>query len=108
MSDLKEHLTKRERIVKQRLDSAWREIAASKSGELVLMDIMSWCGVYRDPFSVDQGVMGNIVGGQNIGRRVISRLDTISPVVYPGMVLAQAKENMGTREPTEEDESTDG
>ncbi len=105
---LKEHLTKRERIAKHRLDNAWSEISASKNGRLVLLDILSWAGIYRDPFSIDVGVMGNLVGAQNIGRRVIARLDEVSPVVYPGMVLAQAKENQGDRKPTEEDESEDG
>lgn len=106
---MREHLTKRERVAKQRLDNAWRTVSESNAGRLVLLDVLSWAGVYRDPFSVDVGVMGNLVGAQNIGRRVISRLDELSPVIYPGMILAQAKEDQGERKPTtEEDESEDG
>jgi hypothetical protein len=48
------------------------------------------------------------IGEQNIGRRIISRLELISPGTYPGMLLAEAKENQGEREPVEEEENEDG
>jgi hypothetical protein len=108
VSELKEHLSRRERVERDRLDNAWRSVAASTEGRLVLFDVMGWCGVYRDPTGPDSDATLKAIGEQNIGRRLIARLERISPATYPGMLLAEAKENQGEKKPVEEDESDDG
>jgi hypothetical protein len=105
---MKEHLSKRERVERERLNNAWRVMASSQEGRLVMLDIMGWCGVYRDPMAPDSDWTMKAIGEQNIGRRIISRLELISPGTYPGMLLAEAKENQGEREPVEEEENEDG
>jgi len=60
-------------------------------GKRVLLWILSQCGVYRSAFQGDDAQTNRRLGEVNVGLRLISKLDEVSPSEYARLLLWDAQ-----------------
>lgn len=73
------------------LEAAYRRFAATADGELVLSDLLKFCGLFADPFTRDSRTYHNLgrlsvaqhivrrVGGEaDLGQRTVTFLKTLN------------------------------
>lgn len=88
--DLKEQLSPIETIRRAELVEAYRDVFATASGKRVLFDIIEQCAIYEKAFTGENNATNFMLGLQEAGKRVISRLDEIDPRFYPTLLFANA------------------
>lgn len=97
-----------------KVDGAIIDTLRSESGKRVIMWVLEAAGIYADPFAGDGSseATAYIIGRQSIGRRVISRLNSIDPVLYPQLLfdaatIRAADEREAAKESGDEEENDD-
>ena len=83
--------TKRERARHLRHNNDWEKVLSTPHGRRVVFDILSTCGVGRQPMTGNSHTFFHL-GEMNIGLKIITELDRIDPRVYPKLLLEQAEE----------------
>lgn len=70
------------------IDRALNEVFRSAAGKRVLFWILSECSIYHSPYAGENAAATNFeLGKQDVGRRIIARLDKIDPRFYPQLLL---------------------
>lgn len=90
--DASEGLTDTQKYEREALNHAWDYVFATHQGKRVLFDILELCGVYQTAFSGENtNATSFMLGQQEAGKRVISRLDQVDPRFYAQLLLARAE-----------------
>lgn len=63
-----------------------RDFLATPEGRRYFYDLLTTCGVYRNPFSRDAGMMAFSCGEMNVGQKILVDLENASPELYLLMV----------------------
>lgn len=94
----------------EELDKAFREVMGLASGKRVMFWILAQCSVYQDAFSSENINATNYqLGSQSIGRRIIGKLDSLDPRLYPNLLLEIADiRAMARAAQQENDDDLDG
>lgn len=78
-------------LAESALNSSLRKLLGDADGRRVLFWILGEAGLYRDAFQGDNHAMTDYaLGGQNIGRRIIGRMDALDARLYPKLLLDMA------------------
>lgn len=90
MSELTEQMSPLQEIERAALAEAYSAVFASLAGKRVLFDILEQCSLYQTAFTGENNATNFMLGLQEAGKRVISRLDEIDPRIYPRLLLDRA------------------
>ncbi len=105
------NLSRRQRREQQRRRNDYEQVLRTDAGKRVILDILGLCGVYSIAFAgTNREVTEFNLGGQNVGLRIIDRLNDLNRTVYPALLLSQARELEAKSEETDdnqEDENDD-
>lgn len=94
----------------EELDKAFRDVMSLASGKRVMFWILAQCEVYADP-DCGEFTHGTAtkIGAQKIGRKLIGKLDSIDPRLYPKLLLEIADmKAMAQAAQQENDDDLDG
>lgn len=91
MTDVQEKLTPIERIERDELLKAYRDVFQSTAGKRVLFDILEQCKMYEAAFTPDTNVTNWRLGLQEAGKLLVGRLDMTDPTIYPRLLLDRAQ-----------------
>lgn len=97
MTDLSEQLSPREEAERGELVRSYQAVFSSVEGKRVLFDIFEMCGVYSAAFTGDNNATNFRLGMQEVGKRLISKLDGIDARMYPQLLLTIAEMNEMTK-----------
>lgn len=94
----------------EELDKAFREVMSLASGKRVMFWVLAQCSVYQDAFASDNTNATNYqLGAQSVGRRLIGKLDSLDPRLYPKLLLEIADmKAMAQAAKQENDDDLDG
>jgi hypothetical protein len=88
MSDLEEQLSPEQAYHRDELHRAFRRVLETVDGKRVVFWVLEQCALYEEPFAGKNTNATNfMLGRQNAGRRVISKLDEIEPRIYPQLLM---------------------
>lgn len=95
----------REETEHEDVKRALAEVFALASGKRVLFWILSECSIYRSAYAGELTAATNFeLGRQEVGRRVIGKLDEIDPRFYPQLLMDIAELTAMDRAAAERDE----
>jgi hypothetical protein len=87
------------------LKRALAEVFKLASGKRVLFWVLSECSIYRSAYAGEMAAATNFeLGRQDVGRRIIDKLDEIDPRFYPQLLMDIAELKAMDRAATERDE----
>jgi hypothetical protein len=91
MSNSSKQLSPAQKVAREEITAAFREVFSTASGKRVLFWMLEQCAVYEDAYSGDMTNATHYrLGQQGAGRRLIRQLDSIDPTLYPRLLLAVA------------------
>lgn len=90
MSDLSEQPSALQKIERDELGKAFRDVFETSSGKRVMFWVLEQCAIYEDAYAGDNNATNYGLGRQASGRRLIGKLDEIDPRFYPSLLLAMA------------------
>ena len=77
-----------EETEREDLKRALADVFAMASGKRVLFWILSECSIYRSAYAGEMSAATNFeLGRQDVGRRIIDKLDEIDPRFYPQLLM---------------------
>lgn len=85
--ELSEQLSPADKIEREEIEKAFREVLALASGKRVIFWMLAQCAMDRDAFTGDRGSTDYTLGQQASGRRLIWMLDDLDPRIYPTLLL---------------------
>jgi hypothetical protein len=89
--DLSEQLSPEQRLAREAIEAAFRDVFATAAGKRVLYWMLEQCAIYRDAFTGEDNATNYLLGQQASGRKLIAMLDLIDPTFYPSLLLAVAE-----------------
>lgn len=88
MMDVNEKLSALQDIEREELERAFRGVFATADGKRVLFWMLEQCAMYESAYAGENTNATNfLLGRQDVGKRVIKRLDEIDPRIYPQLLL---------------------
>lgn len=91
MDDVSEELSTADKISRDAIEAAFRDVFATHAGKRVLYWMLEQCGMYEAAFTGEAASTNFILGKQEVGRRVVGKLDEINPQFYPQLLLTIAE-----------------
>ena len=79
----------------------------SKAGRHVLMWLLDQAGIYQTPYAIEPGLTEVNIGRGDMGRRVLAKMNEVSPYTYPQLLLQRARDQFETEKVTILDEDDD-
>lgn len=67
------------------------------SGRNVLMWLLEQAGLYGSLYAVEPGLTEVNIGRRDMGLRLLSKLEEVSPIAYPRMLLDYASDRMNAK-----------
>lgn len=81
-------MTEQERLDYEDTSEALKAVLSTPAGKRVLFWILSECSIYRSAYAGELAAATNFeLGRQDVGRRIIQRMDEIDPRIYPQLLL---------------------
>ena len=88
MSDIYQHMTPEQAVSHDELNRAFRVMARMPEGKRVLYWILEQCEIYADPFCGENTNSSQYkIGAQSSGRRIIKKMDSVDPRMYPQLLM---------------------
>lgn len=72
-------------------------LIATSSGRAVLMWLLEQAGLYASLYAVEPGLTELNIGRRDMGLRLLTKLEEVSPIAYPRMLLDYASDRMNAK-----------
>ena len=80
-----------DKVRREELAKAFREVLITAEGKRVLYWLLEQCGIYHGGFTGDNALAQYRDGRRAIGLELLAQLDALDPRLYPNMLLAIAE-----------------
>lgn len=86
-------------------DLEW--LLANKSGRHLVMWMLEQAGLYSTPYAIEPGLTEVNIGRGDMGRRLLAKLEDVSPTAYPQLMLDRARDKFEREKVTILDDDDD-